>query len=407
MFSFCKKFNNGFYSYLGGTNSVNDLIQDEDVEKETAFKNARLSSKDLFELGQLYANTGDIDSAIPKLVDAARTLKAQQDIQNYLKAQNLLLKIYANRLDFEKVNDIKEDIQDLVLKENIQLTSRTFYTLGICAAYKGQTELALDYFQKALAEALTNDDKEDMCFAINGVAMCYYHLGKYQEALKELYNLHIFFEVLDLPHLKMSSQIVNALVLRKLERFDQAIDVLWDAYADLKKEYSIRMYFNILYALGSTYYESGNGEMAKLYLLMIKKSIDPKNFKQTLIQVDSLLEKLGGNEVDEYDIIFDAASNSITEKRKGKVNFKNQFILLDLLHLFIKNPGKVFSKEELVRRVWNQEYNPSVHDNKVYVTIKRLRKLIEPDYDKPNYIFRAKNGYYLNKGARVHIESEN
>ena len=85
----------------------------------------------------------------------------------------------------------------------------------------------------------------------------------------------------------------------------------------------------------------------------------------------------------------------------GKIDFKNQFILLDLLKLFISNQGQIFSKEYLVEHVWKQNYDPEVHDNKIYVTIKRLRKMIEPDYDKPKYIFRAKNGYYLSKSAKV------
>ena len=33
-----------------------------------------------------------------------------------------------------------------------------------------------------------------------------------------------------------------------------------------------------------------------------------------------------------------------------------------------------------------------------------LRQLIEPDFDKPKYIYRAKNGYYLNRNAKVSIE---
>ena len=64
----------------------------------------------------------------------------------------------------------------------------------------------------------------------------------------------------------------------------------------------------------------------------------------------------------------------------------------------------IFSKEYLVENVWKQPYDPSVHDNKIYVTIKRLRKLIEPEYDKPKYLFRAKNGYYFNKAVKVHFE---
>ena len=88
----------------------------------------------------------------------------------------------------------------------------------------------------------------------------------------------------------------------------------------------------------------------------------------------------------------------------GRIDFKNQFILLDLLRLFVQNQGTVYSKEFLVEHVWKQPYDPVVHDNKIYVTIKRLRKLIEPDFDKPKYIFRAKNGYYMNKSARVLLE---
>ena len=77
---------------------------------------------------------------------------------------------------------------------------------------------------------------------------------------------------------------------------------------------------------------------------------------------------------------------------------------MDMLKLFLKHPGEVYSKEALVKAVWKQEYDPRVHDNKIYVTIKRLRQLIEPDFDKPKYIFRAKNGYYLNKNTRVLFE---
>ena len=96
-------------------------------------------------------------------------------------------------------------------------------------------------------------------------------------------------------------------------------------------------------------------------------------------------------------------SHAVTEKTKGKIDFKNQFILLEMLKLFLAHPGRVFSKEEFIETVWKQSYNPSVHDNKIYVTIKRLRKVIEPDYNKPKYLFLAKNGYYFSKDVHIQI----
>ena len=120
--------------------------------------------------------------------------------------------------------------------------------------------------------------------------------------------------------------------------------------------------------------------------------------------IKNYIDKLGGDSQQVYDLIFSEDNHSVFEKKLGKIDFKNQFILLDLLRLFVQNQGTVYSKEYLVENVWKQNYDPAVHDNKIYVTIKRLRKLIEPDYEKPKYIFRAKNGYYMNKSAKIFLE---
>ena len=69
--------------------------------------------------------------------------------------------------------------------------------------------------------------------------------------------------------------------------------------------------------------------------------------------------------------------------------------------LFIKNPGCRFAKEDLALKIWAQEYNPEQHANLVYVSIKRLRTLIEPDFDSPRYILRDRKGYYFNPQASV------
>ena len=364
----------------------------------------QLDAKAVYDQAKVFIAAGKMEESIPMLRMAIELYRKEKKYDDLLMVQNSILRIHAERMEYDKINQIKEEIQDLVLKEGIKLSSKTYYVLGVCAAYKNQVDLALDYFQKALTNALGKDSKEDMVYAISGVTLCYVHKGRLEDALSEIYNLKVFFEVLNLPELKLNTQIINAMILRKLNRYDEALDVLWSAYEELKSPDTKMFFYSLLYNIGATYFYSGNKDLAKVYLQLAKRSIDEFNFKRTAQDIDNLLLRLGASDT-QFDLVINEAEQSVREKTKGHVEFKNQFILLDLLNLFVKNPGKVFSKEDLVEMIWGQEYNPSVHDNKVYVTIKRLRKLIEPDIDKPHYIFRGKNGYYLNKAARVLLEN--
>jgi len=358
----------------------------------------------LFELGKLYYDRSDFDLAEERLEQASNLFYKAKNFDQYLKSQNILLRIHAEREDNEQINSTKEKLQDLVLKEGFELSAKTYYTLGICATYKNQLDIALEYFQKSLAIGLAADDKEDMCYAINGIAIAYFMMGRYADSLREIYNLQVFFQVLPLMELKLSSQILNGAILRKQERYDQALEVFWECYATLREVKNMYMYVYLLYNMGATYQSMGNNDLARTYMQLAKRSVDGKNLKQLSRYIDTKLEEMGIRPNADFDLIFNVANNSVTEKKKGKVDFKNQFILLDLLHLFIKTPGHVYSKEILVKKIWNQEYDPAIHDNKIYVTIKRLRQLIEPDYDKPKYIFRSKNGYFLNKSPKILIE---
>ena len=56
----------------------------------------------------------------------------------------------------------------------------------------------------------------------------------------------------------------------------------------------------------------------------------------------------------------------------------------DLLYLFISNPGKSYSREVLLQKVWGQEFKGYEHT--VNSHINRLRAKIEPDISNPTYI---------------------
>jgi len=66
----------------------------------------------------------------------------------------------------------------------------------------------------------------------------------------------------------------------------------------------------------------------------------------------------------------------------------------DLLQLFASNPGKVYSREQLLETVWKYDYLGDLRT--VDVHIRRLREKIEPNPSQPEYIFTKWGvGYYF------------
>ena len=156
-----------------------------------------MNANRLYEISKLYCDRGDYDLALPNLIEAANLFLTEKNYDQYLKCTQNILRIYAEREDFDQLSALKEKLHDTVIRENIQLNSRVYYVFGIAAVYKGQTETALEYFKIALEHALKTDVKEDICYAILGISICYRRQSKFEEALKEIYNLRkitmIFF----------------------------------------------------------------------------------------------------------------------------------------------------------------------------------------------------------------------
>jgi len=359
----------------------------------------------LYELSKLYCDRGDYNLALPNLIETSEAYLADKNYDKYLKCAIHILRIYAEQEEYDHLSAYKEKLQDIVIRENIQLTSRVYYVFGIAAVYKGQVDNGLEYFKIALEHALKTDNKEDTCYAILGLSICYRHQKKYDEALREIYNLNIFIQFIENSDLKTSVLSANAIVLLDLKRFDQALDLFWLACEQVKQSKQLSTSIGLLANIGICLFELGQKDAAKVYFDIVKKSTDSANSKKPLAAIAKYVEQIKDTNKENFDLVFDGENHLITEKTIGKIDFKNQFILLDLLKLFISKQGEVFSKEYLVEHIWKQDYDPTVHDNKIYVTIKRLRKMIEPDYDHPKYIFRSKNGYFLNKSIKVNDQA--
>ena len=73
---------------------------------------------------------------------------------------------------------------------------------------------------------------------------------------------------------------------------------------------------------------------------------------------------------------------------------------LDLMALLMQNPGRVYSRENLLNLVWGYEYIGEFRT--VDVHIRRLREKLEPDPANPEHILTKWGvGYYLANSATI------
>ena len=84
--------------------------------------------------------------------------------------------------------------------------------------------------------------------------------------------------------------------------------------------------------------------------------------------------------------------DALCDEKKGKSNGD----ALAKLELLMRNPNKVYSRENLLKLVWGSDYPGDVRT--VDVHIRRLREKIETNPSEPKYIFTKWGvGYYFNE----------
>ena len=113
--------------------------------------------------------------------------------------------------------------------------------------------------------------------------------------------------------------------------------------------------------------------------------VKPFNPMELLLRIKALLRRIGGNK--ENNTI---RNGIFTIDSYGKKVFKGgKEIALtpkeySLIKLFIENPNKAFSRDELLDLVWGKDY---FADSKIIdVNIRRLRSKIEDSSSKEGYI---------------------
>ena len=112
----------------------------------------------------------------------------------------------------------------------------------------------------------------------------------------------------------------------------------------------------------------------------------PFDSRELLVRVKALLRRAAGKEIKTDTISHDDLTINLSAKTVYKSDRQislspNEY---QLLELFVQNPQKVFTREELLLKVWGYDY---LGDSRtVDITVTRLRKKLEDDSKDPKYI---------------------
>ncbi len=123
----------------------------------------------------------------------------------------------------------------------------------------------------------------------------------------------------------------------------------------------------------------------------------PFNILEVKARIKTILRRASGRrepqktQLTSGGLFLDATARSVeTDGKPVNLTVKE----FDLLQLFMSNPGRVFSREDLLETIWGYDYIGDFRT--VDVHIRRLREKIEADPAKPQYILTKWGvGYYF------------
>jgi DNA-binding winged helix-turn-helix (wHTH) protein len=174
---------------------------------------------------------------------------------------------------------------------------------------------------------------------------------------------------------------------------------LQKAFAESVSEHNWYHYLFVLYGFARVSRLDQDFIQARFYLDLLEKAVVQDEFKNLRQEIAEERVKLNLNRVDlEIDL-----NRSVIRTREGEINLRRQHLLIEILHQLARSHDTGLAKSEIIEKVWGEAYNPEAHDGKLYYNINRIRKLIEPDQKKPQYLLNWRQGYRLAPELKIRV----
>lgn len=362
------------------------------------------SLRSLVELAQVRSEKCELLEAKAANLMALEGARASGDLRLQMEVLAGLLRLAAEAIDEVSIRELDQELDELMAAHPKDVPPLAWQCKGVVASYRKQYALAQRCFHRFLCLSRSESEGE---IAKGWVQLATHFRFRGLHQRSRLLSSIILKRYED-KRLRSINGLtyINMGCLEEAEgRLDSALGWFRKAHAAFLGEHNWYYHLYVLLAYARIHRKQGIFDQAKWYVELLEQATPGSEFG--LLRREIALERSRLKE-EAVDLVIDASRSIVKTRENGEIPFGKQYVLLEILKVLLeahdrdgKEEDRGVSKAEIIQAVWKQRYRPHVHDNKLYYNINRLRKLIEPDMRRPQYLLNWKEGYRLAPGLRV------
>lgn len=377
------------------------------------------------QLAQLRYEKCELAEARVAFQMAVKRATRDGDLRSVMEGIAGMLRLAADACDDQEVRHWDAELDHLMASHARQVPPMAWFCKGVIARRSGDYKTAQRFIHryvrlvrveragvsgtKGASDASRASPAPDEAEAKGWVmlATLMRHRGRTRRARWLAEQILSWPEGAKLRSIRGLSEMLIGNLCEDARELDEALKWFQKAHASFLGEHNWYFHLYVLYGYARIYRKQQNYSQASWYLDLLDKATSGCAFgllRKELAAERSRLDQ------DAVDLVIDSRQGMIKTREGGQISLRKQYVLLHILEALSsahKKPGddaeRGLSKAEIIQSVWNENYRPEAHDNKLYYNINRLRKLIEPDVRKPQYLLNWKEGYRLAPGLRVHF----
>jgi len=372
---------------------------------------ARDLGKSFYRLAKVYYDKADLHKAKDAFIKASALCERPRDLFALFKIYGFLIRICSEQMETEAAEkyilESEQVIEELTTILG-SLNAEYFYNVGVARTYRGLFREARNQLTLAYKKSKEENEPDLLAKTLLALASTCYNQREYDLALNYLNQLEEVLGIIEKSYLRASMYLYYGRVYVELGQTDKAMDYFGMAMMKFQDKKCWNSLGHVLLGMGSISKRQGDYDKSLIYFNLAQQMSCSRDFKRLQKLITGEIEDVHDSSIDIY---LDRVNRKIVERGLGTIDFKHRFVLLEILFLLAKNPGKYYDKEQLAQSIWKDEYNPLIHDKLIYTSVSRLRKLIEPKNGKGErrkYIIRGKDGYTFNPRVRIrfHLEAK-